>query len=72
MISVSILFSVNDFIELYQSDSNAVAASMCVALRRARMTIISQLFSVNESAAPCNMQNYFEYYQKLIFAVFDV
>jgi hypothetical protein len=26
-----------------------------------RTTIIAQLFGVNESAIPCDMQNYFEY-----------
>jgi hypothetical protein len=45
----------------YQSDSNAVATSMCVALHRIRTTIIPQLFGVSESAVPCDMQNYFEY-----------
>jgi hypothetical protein len=57
---VSTLFLVIDCIELYQSDSNAVAASMCIALHRERTTKISQLFGVNESAASCDIQNYSE------------
>jgi hypothetical protein len=61
LISVSIFFSVNDFIELYESDSSAVATVMRVALHCERTTIIFQLFGVNESAAPCDMENYFEY-----------
>jgi hypothetical protein len=60
---MSILFSVNDFIEPYQNDSNAVATSMCIALLRVRTKILSQLFGVNESAAPRDMQSYFDYQQ---------
>jgi hypothetical protein len=30
---------------------------------RVRTTVISQIFSVNESAVPCDMQNYFEFQQ---------
>jgi hypothetical protein len=61
LISVSILFSVNDFIELYQSDSDAIVTSMRVALHSVRPTILSQLCGVKESAIPCAMQNYSKY-----------
>jgi hypothetical protein len=69
---VSIFFPVNEFIELFLSDSNAVATSMRVALHCVWTTIISQLFGVNESAAPCDMQKLFRGITALIFAAFDV
>jgi hypothetical protein len=52
LISLSIFFSVNDVVELYQSDFDAVATRMRVALHRVRTTIISQLVGVNKSAVP--------------------
>jgi hypothetical protein len=60
LISVSILRSVNNFSELTKvTEMQLLRASF--AFNRVRTTIISQLFGVNESAIPDDMQNHFEY-----------
>jgi hypothetical protein len=60
MISVSILRRVNNLSELTKvTQMQLLRAS--VAFNRVRTTIFSQLFGVNGSAIPDDMQNHFEY-----------
>jgi hypothetical protein len=60
LISVSILRSVNNFSELTKvAQMQLLRAS--VAFNRVPTTIFCQLFGVNGSAIPDDMQNHFEY-----------
>jgi hypothetical protein len=60
LVSVSILRSVNNFIEFTKvTQMQLLRAS--VAFNCVRTTIISQLFGVKGSAIPDDMQNHFEY-----------
>jgi hypothetical protein len=60
LISVNILGSANNFIELTKvTQMQLLRAS--IAFNRVRTTIICQLFGVNGSSIPDDMQNHFEY-----------